>query len=182
MTITDKQTMLARIEITVVDGITVSDKAMRAALEAAEAAMDMWPLAERVRTALDRANCPDAYMRIAVETITAAAPSSAEQAGKVEHIGGWRINRDTDTVEHEQDGAWHYWGTVAEFESNRAAPSAPAADERADFEACMRPHLSYPNAFDRDPIGSYVYTPTSLAWIAWHTRAKSADRAMGDGT
>ena len=38
---------------------------------------DGWPLAMRVREALDRVSCPDHFMRIAVETITGDAPQPA---------------------------------------------------------------------------------------------------------
>lgn len=52
------------------DHIGDANKMVGAAQEAA------WELAQKVRTELDRASCPDAFMRIAVEAVMehAAAP------------------------------------------------------------------------------------------------------------
>ena len=56
------------------DGTLSKSTAKRVEALAASGGEDGWSLAMRVREALDRASCPDHFMRIAVETITGDAP------------------------------------------------------------------------------------------------------------
>jgi hypothetical protein len=55
-------------------------RALLAAAPAASGGEDGWSLAMRVREALDRASCPDHFMRIAVEIITGDAPQPTSGA------------------------------------------------------------------------------------------------------
>lgn len=74
-------------------------RAIQAAAPAASGGEDGWSLAMRVREALDRASCPDHFMRIAVETITGDAPQPPAAASVSERA------RELLAVEYERDGS-----------------------------------------------------------------------------
>jgi hypothetical protein len=134
--------------------------AMRSALEAAEAARKVpagfvWVPREPT-DAMVVAACKEQSYALGYRAMIAAAPSSAEQAGKVCMESNFP---ETDSWARRQF---------------LAAPSAPAADERARFEAAMQAtHLVV--KVDRNEDGRYINSALNYALDGWKlARAQSS--------
>ena len=97
-----------------------------------EASATAWTLAEKVRVALDKQSCPDVFMRIAVESITA----NFDRAW-VDHVA--RLNTIIDRQRREiavyeavangSDGVWFYQGDGQDFAESLSCLVVMRADQ-----------------------------------------------------